>query len=41
MKQAIVTGSPGFIGSGFVQFLVAPGIDVLAMGRKGPQLEAL
>ena len=36
MKQAIVTGSTGFIGSGFVQFLVEQGIDVLAMGRKGP-----
>ena len=34
MKKAIVTGSTGFIGSAFVQFLVSKGIDVLAIGRK-------
>ena len=36
MKQVIITGATGFIGSGFVQFLVDRGIDVLAMGRKDP-----
>lgn len=34
MKKAIITGSTGFIGSAFVKFLVAKGIDVLAIGRK-------
>lgn len=34
MKKAIVSGSTGFIGSAFVQFLVSKGIDVLAIGRK-------
>ena len=34
MKKAIITGSTGFIGSAFVEFLVAKGIDVLAIGRK-------
>ncbi len=34
MNKAIVTGSTGFIGSSFVQFLVSKGIDVLAIGRK-------
>ena len=34
MKQAIITGSTGFIGSSFVEFLVSKGIDVLAIGRK-------
>ena len=34
MKKAIVTGSTGFIGSSFVEFLVSKGIDVLALGRK-------
>jgi len=36
MKQAIVTGSTGFIGSGFVKFLLDRGVNVLAMGRKDP-----
>jgi len=34
MKKAIVTGSTGFIGASFVQFLTAKGIDVIALGRK-------
>ena len=34
MKKAIITGSTGFIGSAFVEFLVSKGIDVLAIGRK-------
>ena len=34
MKKAIITGSTGFIGSSFTQFLVSKGIDVLAIGRK-------
>ena len=34
MKKAIITGSTGFIGSSFIQFLVSKGIDVLAIGRK-------
>lgn len=33
MKQAIVTGSTGFIGASFVKFLTNKGIDVLALGR--------
>ena len=31
MKKAIVTGSTGFIGSSFVEFLVSKSIDVLAL----------
>lgn len=34
MKQAIVTGATGFIGSVFVDLLVSKGVDVLALGRK-------
>tara|TARA_B100000902_G_C27213217_1_gene865558 strand:- start:35 stop:979 length:945 start_codon:yes stop_codon:yes gene_type:complete len=34
MKQAIVTGATGFIGSSFVQFLLNKNIDVLSLGRK-------
>ena len=34
MKQAIVTGATGFIGSLFVEYLVKNNIDVLALGRK-------
>lgn len=34
MKQAIVTGATGFIGSSFVQYLVNQGVHVLALGRK-------
>lgn len=34
MKQAIITGSTGFIGSVFVEFLISKGIEVLAIGRK-------
>lgn len=34
MKQAVVTGATGFIGSVFVELLVSKGIDVLALGRK-------
>jgi nucleoside-diphosphate-sugar epimerase len=34
MKKAIVTGSTGFIGSVFVEFLISKGIEVLAIGRK-------
>ena len=36
MKKAIVTGSTGFIGSAFVQYLVEQGIEVLSLGRKDP-----
>ena len=34
MKQAIVTGATGYIGSYFVEFLSEKGIEVLALGRK-------
>ena len=34
MKQAIVTGATGFIGSYFVEFLNKKGIEVIAIGRK-------
>ena len=34
MKQAIVTGATGFIGSSFVKYLVEKKIDVLSLGRK-------
>ena len=34
MKNAIVTGSTGFIGSVFVEYLLKKGICVLALGRK-------
>ena len=34
MKQAIVTGSTGFLGSYFVEYLNEQGINVLALGRK-------
>jgi len=34
MKQAIVTGATGFIGSYFVEYLIKKNIDVLALGRK-------
>ena len=34
MKKAIVTGSTGFIGAAFVNFLTSKGIDVIAIGRK-------
>lgn len=34
MKQAIVTGATGFIGSAFVEYLGGRGIEVLALGRK-------
>ncbi len=34
MKQAIVTGATGFIGSSFVEYLISKKIDVLALGRK-------
>jgi nucleoside-diphosphate-sugar epimerase len=34
MKKAIVTGSTGFIGASFVQFLITKGVDVVALGRK-------
>ncbi len=34
MRKAIVTGSAGFIGASFVQFLVSKGVDVIALGRK-------
>ena len=37
MKQAIITGATGFIGSSFVQYLVDQGIQVLALGRKEPE----
>lgn len=37
MKQAIVTGATGFIGSSFVQYLLNQGVQVLALGRKEPQ----
>mgnify|MGYP003687434485 CR=1 FL=1 len=34
MKQAIVTGATGFIGSAFIKFLTDKGVDVVALGRK-------
>lgn len=34
MKQAIVTGATGYIGSYFVEYLTKKGIEVLALGRK-------
>lgn len=34
MKQAIVTGATGFIGSKFVEYLISMNINVLALGRK-------
>ncbi|MGE0431097.1 MAG: NAD-dependent epimerase/dehydratase family protein [Planctomycetota bacterium] len=34
MKQAIISGSTGLIGSALVRRLVAHGVDVLALGRK-------
>jgi len=34
MKQAIVTGATGFIGSSFVEFLIGKNVEVLALGRK-------
>lgn len=34
MKQAIVTGATGFIGSYFVEYLINKNIEVLALGRK-------
>jgi nucleoside-diphosphate-sugar epimerase len=34
MKQAIVTGSTGFIGASFVQYLISQRVEVLALGRK-------
>lgn len=34
MKQAIVTGATGFIGSYFVEYLISKNIKVLALGRK-------
>lgn len=34
MKQAIVTGATGFIGSAFIEFLNQNGIDVIAVGRR-------
>ena len=34
MKKAIVTGSTGFIGSVFVEYLLSQGVEVLALGRK-------
>jgi len=34
MKNAIVTGATGFIGSAFVEYLVSRNIEVLALGRK-------
>lgn len=37
MKQAIITGATGFIGSSFVQYLLNRGVDVLALGRKEPE----
>jgi len=36
MKQAIVTGATGFIGSAFVEYLCGRGIEVIALGRKQP-----
>ena len=38
MKQAIVTGSTGFIGASFVQYLLSQGFEVLALGRKEPAM---
>jgi nucleoside-diphosphate-sugar epimerase len=34
MEKAIVTGSTGFIGSSFVDFLAEKGVSVLAVGRR-------
>ena len=34
MKQAIVTGATGFIGSYFVEYLIKKNIKVIALGRK-------
>ena len=34
MKNAIVTGATGFIGSAFVEYLLSLNIEVLAIGRK-------
>lgn len=34
MKQAIVSGSTGFIGSYFVEYLIKKNIDVISLGRK-------
>ena len=34
MRQAIITGSSGFIGSKLVKELIASGICVIALGRK-------
>ena len=34
MRQAIVTGATGFIGSEFIKSLTDKGIDVIALGRK-------
>lgn len=34
MKQAIVTGATGFIGSAFVAYLNSQGVDVVGLGRK-------
>ena len=34
MKQAIITGSTGFLGSYFTEYLLENGIEVLALGRK-------
>lgn len=34
MKQAIVSGATGFIGSAFVNYLTKKGVEVLALGRK-------
>jgi len=37
MKQAIITGATGFIGSYFVEYLIKKGVKVLALGRKNFQ----
>jgi len=37
MKQAIVSGATGFIGSSFIQYLLNQGVQVLALGRKRPE----
>jgi nucleoside-diphosphate-sugar epimerase len=34
MRQAIVTGATGFIGSYFVEYLIKQNVEVLAIGRK-------
>ena len=34
MKKAIVSGSTGFIGASFVEYLIQNGVEVLALGRK-------